>query len=317
MAMGRREARRLRTAVLALTVAAGTVFVHGRIEAAQHSESEFESRFVPRPELARVSALGFDAVVADYYWLQAVQIVGGTAGDPTEYASLLGSLIDVVTTLDPWVDHPYRFAAVWLSDSVESVRAGNRLLERGVAYHPESWRNRFLLGFNHFFYLQDDATAAQVLEDAMHLPDAPGYIRLLVARLRAQTDGLETAAAFLRTLAQRATDPYARAQYEATLDEIETERQARFLDLARREYQRRNGRDITEVEDLARGPRRLLPQLPPAHPVLKGWSWKLDEETGHIVSSYYGNRYQLHVHPLDRQRRERWRPQLEREAGGA
>ena len=35
--------------------------------------------FVPEPEHARLSSLGFDAVVADYYWLQALQLVGGDA----------------------------------------------------------------------------------------------------------------------------------------------------------------------------------------------------------------------------------------------
>ena len=35
---------------------------------------------------------------------------------------IIGRLIDVVTALDPWVGHPYRFAAVWLTDSEQSVR---------------------------------------------------------------------------------------------------------------------------------------------------------------------------------------------------
>ncbi len=317
MAKGWFEAPRLRTGFLALAVACGTALIHFQMPTQQRVGLELGDGFVPRPELARLSALGFDALLADYYWLQAVQIVGTSVSDPSRYAQVLGPLIDVVTTLDPWVDHAYRFAGVWLTDSVESVRLGNRLLERGIAYHPKEWRNRFLLGFNHFFYLEDNASAADVLEEAAALPAAPGYTRLLVARLRSDASGLETAAAFLQTLIEHEADPYARTQYQVALDEIETERRARFLDRAREEYRLRNGRDIRAVEDLLRVPRAVLKSLPSAHPILEGWRWVLHQETGQIVSSYYEDRYQLHIHSLDRQRRELWRPQLNPKGTGA
>ncbi|MEN8185253.1 MAG: hypothetical protein ABFS46_22245 [Myxococcota bacterium] len=35
----------------------------------------------------------------------------------------------------------------------------------------------------------------------------------------------------------------------------------------------------------------MLPALPPE---LHGWEWVLDPDSGRIVSSYYGKRYQLH-----------------------
>ena len=77
---------------------------------------------MPRPEQVRASTLGFDALVADYYWLQTVQIVGGERAGIGDKAPLVARLLDVVTTVDPWVGHPYRFGAVWLTDSAESVR---------------------------------------------------------------------------------------------------------------------------------------------------------------------------------------------------
>ncbi len=233
-----------------------------------------------------------------------MQRVGAAERDPSGEAARIGRLIELVTRLDPWVDHPYRFAAIWMTDSAESVRAANRIMRRGIAYHPGDWRNRFYLGFNHFMYLEDNARAAEVLERAAELPRAPTYLRRLVARLRAQSQGLETAAAFLRELARNAPDGYARAEYEKALDEIETERRARFLDAARAEYRRRRGRDIGAVADLLRGPDPVLRRLPPEP---HGWEWVLHPEDGEIVSSYYGSRYELHIHPLERQRRARWR----------
>ena len=49
-------------------------------------------------------------------------------------------------------------------------------------------------------------------------------------------------------------DKYKRAEYLKALDEIQIEERARFLDAARAEYWRRNGRDIERVADLLAGP---------------------------------------------------------------
>jgi hypothetical protein len=262
--------------------------------------------FVPQPEQARLSALGFDALLADHYWLRALQLVGGERMGVGGYESLVGRLIDVVTSLNPWVGHPYRFAAVWLTESPEGVRSANALLERAVAYHPRDWRNRHYLGFNHFFFLGDTERAADVLEGAVGLPGAPGYLGGLVARLRLDRDGLDTAAAFLAELVGSTQDEYARAAHLRALDEIETERRARFLDAARAEYQRRQGRDIAQLRDLTRGADPVLRALPAAHPHFAGFAWELAPESGEIVSSFYGSRYRLHDQEQDRARRERW-----------
>lgn len=250
-----------------------------------------DERFLPRPEVARAASLGFEALAADLYWLQAVQIVGSAKGPPREHAALLGRIVDAATRLDPWQDHPYRFAAIWLTETPEQVREANALLERGIAYHPRDWRNRFYLGFNHFFYLSESDRAAEVLEQAARLEGSPDYLTRLVARLRAEDGGLDAAAVLLGELLSNSEDPYARAEYEKALDEVETERRARFLDAARAEYQQRSGHDISSVEDLVRGPQPVLRALPPE---LHGWEWVIDAESGRIVSSYYGRRYELH-----------------------
>jgi hypothetical protein len=271
--------------------------------------------FVPRPEQARLTALGFDAVLSDYYWLQAVQVVGGDPEGATRWGRLIGRLIDVVTALDPWVGHPSRFAAVWMADSVDSVLHANALLKRAIAYHPRDWRNYHYLGFNDFFYLGDDAAAADALEHAVGLPDAPPYLASLVAKLREQRQGLDTAATFLEELARNTDDEYARAEYLKSLDEVETERRARFLDGARAEYRRRNGHDITSVADLVRGPGRVLKALPPAHPHFPAFQWVIDPKTGQIVSSFYKERYRPHVQAEDEQRREEWRKEIQARRG--
>lgn len=254
--------------------------------------------FVPRPEVAHLSAFGFDAVVADYYWLQAVQIVG-SASVVERKAYLLAGLLDVVTTLDPWVGHPYRFAAVWLTDDEDDVRKANDLLRRGIEHHPDDWRNYFYLGFNHFWYLDEPAEAARALEAAIQLPDAPLYLRRLVARLKGDHGGLELAESFLHGLILEAQSDDEREQYERALGEIATERVARSLDAARERYRERHGRDIERVEDLVRGPAPVLAALP-RDP--SGGGWTLEPYTGEIVSDALRHRYSAKIDATNRRR---------------
>ena len=308
--LGRRGLARLACFVVA-AAAAGTA--HSRIS--QVSRFGQGETFVPRPEQARLSCFGFAALVADYHWLHAVQIVGSETGPIEQRAPLLSRLLDVVTALDPWVDHPYRFASLWLIDSPERVRFANRLLARGIAYHPREWRNRHYLGFNHFYYLGEEARAAEVLAPAVGMPGSPTYLGALVAKLRLGQGGLDATAVFLAGLVRDTNDEYRRAEYLKELDEIQVERWARQLDAVRAAFRRRTGRDIAAVEDLASGPDHLLSALPPAHPHFGGFAWELDPETRAIVSSFYGARYALHIHPFDRARRERWRSGAAAEAG--
>jgi hypothetical protein len=286
-----------------------TGIAHGNMDTTAAVESG--ELFVPDPDRARLSALGFAPVVADYYWLQTLGLVGGTREKVEAHAGAIADLVELVTALDPWVDHPYRFAAVWLTRSVEEVRRANRLLHRAIAYHPRDWRNRFYLGYNHFFYLEENERAAEVLEPAVVMRGAPLYLGAFVSRLRADGGSLETAAAYLQQLILSAPDEYSRAEYLKAYDEIETERRARYLDEARVAFWERHGRDIRTPEELWRGSKRVIQQVPPAHPHFPGFVWLLDEASDEIVSSFYRTRYRLHVHPLDAERRARWRAQLE------
>ena len=288
---------------------ATTGFAHSRFDTT--SRARLVQLRVPSPDRVRLSSLGFDAAVADYYWLRAIGIVGAETGAVEQHGEVLADLIDVVTAVDPWVDHPYRFAAVWLTRDREMVERGNRLLERGISYHPLDWRNRYHLGFNYFYYLDDQLRAADVLEAAIGLEGAPDYLAPLVARLRAKRGGLQVAAAFLAQMVESTEDEYKRAEYLKALDEIQIEERARFLDAARAEYWRRNGRDIEQVADLLAGPDPVLQRLPRAQLYLDGFEWILDPKTGQIVSSYYGIRYQLHESETDRARKRRWREQSE------
>jgi hypothetical protein len=135
--------------------------------------------------------------------------------------------------------------------------------------------------------------------------------------LRSSGGGLSVAKALLEELVASTSDPYSEARYLKTLDEIGIEERARFLDSAREEYSKRQGRDIEGISDLLVGPAPVLRELPSAHLHLDGFNWFLDSETGQITSSYYKSRYKLHVPLSDKARQERWQKQRKLEMGAS
>ena len=292
--------------VLLVAAIACTGWAHSRVP--MTTRSDLGESFVPSPRVASATAFGFNALLADYHWLQAVQVIGGDASVDAGAARHLAKLIDVVTTLNPHVGHPYRFAAVWLTHDEELVRNGNQLLERAIRTHPDEWRNYFHLGFNHFFYLANYLEAARALEVAMNLPNSPAYLPRLVARLKSQHADIDVAEVFLRELVRTTEDEEARAKLQVALDEIEIEYKARHLDRARAAYLALAGRDIEVVEDLIHDPHRILEKLPNPEPDLipsslsRGSVWEIDPESDRIESSYLGNRYEVHYSGSDRER---------------
>lgn len=298
-----------RGALFAVAIAC-TGWAHANVP--HTTRSDHGERFVPTPRVASAISMGFEATLADYHWLQAVQVVGGDTVVDEPTARHLGKLIDVVTTLNPHVGHPYRFAAVWLTHSEELVREGNRLLRRAIAHHPDDWRNYFYLGFNHFFYLAEYPEAAAALETAMALPGSPKYLPRLVARLKSHEADIDVAEVFLRELLRTTDDDEERARLQSALDEIEIEYKARFLDRARDAYVELAGRDIDSVEDLVRGPHRVIERLPSPEPdaipasLARGSVWEIDPDTGRIQSTYVGARYEVHYSGVDRRRLKEW-----------
>lgn len=301
-------------AVLGCGIAFATLALHQPIPATLPAERD--EVFLPRPAFAKIASLGFDAVLSDYYWIQAMFKVGNSLVHDENFTPYIGKIIDLVTTLDPYVGHAYRFAAIWMVDTPEDVRKANRLLERGIEYHPDEWRNYFYLGFNYFYYLGETERAAAILEQCSQFEASPGYLPRLVARLRSESADLETAALFLQELVQDTSSEKKLAMYRAALDEIEVEMKARFLDRARAAYQKLQGRDIEEVLDLVTEPHPVLAALPPPQPdalpetLRKGDRWVLDPKTGSITSTYYGRRYRVNSIAQDRNWNDGQKPAL-------
>src|SRR6185369_14417961 len=74
--------------------------------------------YVHSPEFMKRAALSYQAVLADVYWIRAIQHYGGTklANNSDKQYDMLYPLLDLTTTLDPYFDIAYGFGAIFLAE---------------------------------------------------------------------------------------------------------------------------------------------------------------------------------------------------------
>lgn len=112
--------------------------------------------YVNSPAVLTRLALSYDAVVADLYWIRAIQYYGGTRISPTADKSytLLYPLLDLTTSLDPNFNIAYEFGAFFLSEKPPGGPGRSdlaiRLLEKGMAARPDRFQYPYDIGFVHY-----------------------------------------------------------------------------------------------------------------------------------------------------------------------
>jgi hypothetical protein len=208
---------------------------------------------LPRASLLRVAGRAFLSVVADYYWLVAIQAAGnaiseGQYRDIADYAQL-------ITDLDPDFAYVYQFGGMMAPynrgrETWVNTRESTAILEKGVARFPKMVILRSLLAYNYSVYEKAYAKAAHLLEEAARLPGTPPYVSLLATRLYAQAGDFDAASAFADQFAVNAADTETREKFEHRKLEIALERILQALDQAVASFQEHNGRLPNDLKEL-------------------------------------------------------------------
>jgi tetratricopeptide (TPR) repeat protein len=250
-------------------VAAGLLLVVGlhllqvRIDAQRAVTLKLQRfMYLPRGEYLRAAVLGYEQVVADLLWIQAIQAMGEST--VTEEAGRwLYRALDVITTLDPRFVRVYEAGGIALVTLVVLAEESNRILEKGIRYNPDYWALPYLLGFNYYFELHDDAKAADSLARAAQLPGAPEYLAPLAVRLYASAREPQVAIDFLALMYEQTSDENVKRVLEQRLKEVVVERDLQLFEEAISRYRKLHKRAPERLEDLV-GPGllRALPREP-------------------------------------------------------
>jgi hypothetical protein len=153
--------------------------------------------YVRSPEVMARAALSYRSLLADTYWIRALQHYGGTKraeGGEKRY-DLLFPLLDLTTSLDPKFNIAYRFGSIFLT---EPPPAGPgrpdlaiRLLKKGLQSQPQRWEYAQDIGFV-YYRARDYTAAADWFHRASDVAGAPDWMKQLEATTRAKGGDRQT-----------------------------------------------------------------------------------------------------------------------------
>jgi tetratricopeptide (TPR) repeat protein len=173
---------------------------------------EEENLYFTGRAVHRVS-LGFNGLIADWYWMRSLQYVGRKVMNLPENVALdsldqlklkqLAQLLDTATTLDPEFMEPYEYAAMVLPgvDLQEAIR----ITKKGAAANPGAWRLYQYLGFI-YWRQRDFQAASEAYGKGATLPGAPIWMGQMKARMAAEGGSRNLAREIYGRMYNEATD---------------------------------------------------------------------------------------------------------------
>jgi hypothetical protein len=173
--------------------------------------------FFSSPTLVKRMALGYDSLLADFYWMRTIQYFGRR--DEADKRKIrfknLYTLLDITTTLDPDLFDAYSSGSCFLAED-DPVGAGQtkealKLLDKGIRTHPQDWRLVHDKGFVYYWYLRDFKAAGETWLQAAKIPGSPHWLPSLAAASLSRGGSFEVAIALWQQQYRNSTRENVRA----------------------------------------------------------------------------------------------------------
>jgi len=166
--------------------------------------------YVIPSKFSRILACGYKGLLSDYLFLKTATFMGERILLQQQLTEedwrYFESSIDVLTDLDPFFFDPYLLAEGFLVWDAGRFQEANRLLEKGQRYRSWDWRLPYFIGFNHFYFMHDNARGSDSIMAASRLPGSPDFLPNLAARLAYYGGKSKTAILFLQQMLAETTD---------------------------------------------------------------------------------------------------------------
>ncbi len=216
----------------------------------------YQAPLLPRLEMLKVVGAGQRSLVADYYWLQAIQAAGrgGQSRERTRYLDLF-YYSDLVTDLDPKFEKVYLYAGNTIPTNLGretwvNTTEARKILEKGVKHFPENSALRLFLAYNLSYFHGEHAAAAEHLRVAASLPNVNKYVPEIATRMLAFNRRFDAALALVESFRDNETDPEMREFFEERVQEIHREKVLVKVDDAISTFRKREGRLPTALSEL-------------------------------------------------------------------
>jgi tetratricopeptide (TPR) repeat protein len=229
-------------------------------------------------------ALSYRSVLADLYWIRAVQYFGSARlaekatvarNEPVARGQydLLYPLLDIATTLDPRFNIAYRFGAIFLSegypDGPGRPDLAVQLLDKGFAANPGRWQYLYDKAFVYYWTLEDYTRAAHWFDEAAKIEGAPAWLPGVAAATLAAGGDRQNARRLWRQIYDTADQRYLRDNARFHLLQLDVADVADRLTAMLAAYAQRTGTRPASFQPLvAAGLLREVPEDPDGTPFI-------------------------------------------------
>ncbi len=158
--------------------------------------------------------LGTEGLIADWYWMRALQYVGNKMESSTVETinledlrelniKLLYPYLDNATDLDPHFLAAYNYGAI-VMPAIDPAKA-IAIAEKGIANNPTEWRLYQHLGYIYWRLKMYDK-AAENYEKGSVIPGVPSFMRLMAASMKNNGGSRDTARSIYRQMLAEGDD---------------------------------------------------------------------------------------------------------------
>ncbi len=217
---------------------------------------------------ARRLSLGFNGLMADWYWMRSLQYVGyKIVNFPGHLAldnlsqldlKLLAPLLDTTVTLDPQFMEPYQYAAVVLPEV--DVNQAVRIIKKGIEANPNAWSLYHQLGYI-YWQQKDFQSAAEAYGKGATVPGAPAWMEAMKARMATEGGSRTTGREIYTRMFEQSGDPQVKEMARLRLLQLESMDQRDVLRRVLKEYQIKTGRCLTSWKEVSSVLRTLRMRL--------------------------------------------------------
>ena len=129
------------------------------------------------PQILPYISFGFSGIMADMYWIRAIQDFVAWNGKEGFYIGYFKN----IATLDPKFEYPYLFNILTVpkNKDVETLNTVAQISEKGLKAIPESWKIPFYLGTQYYIFTRAYEPAQQYIGIAAEKKSAPEGVYLL------------------------------------------------------------------------------------------------------------------------------------------
>lgn len=216
-----------------------------------------ESLYLSSSSLRKVS-LGYKELMADIYWLRALQYFGSkklTEQDP----ELLYHYFDIITDLDPKFVNAYRYGGTFLAEpppfGLGDTKKGIELFDKGRKNNPDNHRLPLEEAFVYYFYPKDYEKAAGLFREAAEKPGVSplrkASLKGMAASAHVRGGNNELSRKIWEILYETSPSEGRRDFALRNIEQIDTMTLEEELTESLREYKKRHGRLPSSLEELA------------------------------------------------------------------